>query len=484
MANLKIRRIDLTTNDAKRQIARLREQFHHDNEIVSTHTKKITQAVFGKPLLPADVVERICTDVRNKGLSAVLHYTELLDKVKLKPDGLHVKESELIHAHAAADPAFLDVIRRIRYNIDSFQSGLLHQDAELRSSGQHELTVRYRAFNRVGVYCPGGAASYPSTLLMTVGPAQAAGVKEIIVCMPPNQTGASNRDMLAVCHELGIKEVYRVGGAQAIAAMAYGVEGLPPVEMIVGPGNQYVALAKKFVYGTVAIDCIAGPSEVVVAADDSAHPSYVALDLIAQAEHSPGVPILVTWYEPLLKEVQEALVKRMSKLSRAELAKDSLERYGAFVLAPDKQTAIDCVNALAPEHLHIQTRDPDGFAEQIYNVGAIFLGPFTPVALGDYAAGPSHVLPTGGTARFSSGLTANDFRKRTSMLRFTRNGLRDISEDVIFLAKKEGLTAHAASVEYRANDSGPAARPKPKPDKVVPVGKGGHSGKTALAGKR
>ncbi len=471
MANLKIRRIDLTGNDAKRQIAKLRDQFHHDNDISSPQARKLAQSVFGKATTPGQAVEKICNDVRTKGLAAVLQYTEQLDKVKVKPEAIRVKESELANAHAAADPAYLDVIRRIRYNIDSFQSGLIHQDAELRSSGQHELTVRYRAMSRVGVYCPGGSASYPSVLLMTVGPAQAAGVKDIIVCMPPNQTGANNRDMLAVCHELGIKQVYRIGGAQAIAAMAYGIEGLAPVEMIVGPGNQYVALAKKFVYGTCAIDCIAGPSEVVVAADDSAHPSYVALDLIAQAEHSPGVPILVTWYEPLLKEVQDALLKRMNKLSRADLARDSLERYGAFILAPDKQTAIDCVNALAPEHLHIQTRDPDGFAEQITNVGAIFLGPFSPVALGDYAAGPSHVLPTGGTARFSSGLTANDFRKRTSVLRFTRNGLRDISEDVIFLAKKEGLTAHAASVEFRANDSGPAARPKPKPDKV-PVASG------------
>lgn len=467
MAHLKIRRIDLTTSDARRQIVRLRDQFHHDSSIVTPQMKKVTQAVFGKPLTPAEAVERICKDVRAKGLSAVLHYTEVFDKVKLKPDALRVKESELTHAHAAVDPSYLEVIRRLRYNIESFQSGLIHQDAELRSSGQHELTIRYRPLSRVGVYCPGGAASYPSVLLMTVGPAQAAGVKDIIVCMPPNQSGANNRDMLAVCHELGIKEVYRIGGAQAIAAMAYGVDGLPPVEMICGPGNQYVALSKKFVYGTVAIDCITGPSEVVVAADDSAHPSYVALDLIAQAEHSPGVPILVTWYEPLLKEVQDALVKRLSKLSRADLARESLERHGAFILAPDKQTAIDCVNALAPEHLHIQTRDPDGFAEQVTNVGAIFLGPFSPVALGDYAAGPSHVLPTGGTARFSSGLTANDFRKRTSVLRFTRNGLRDMADDVIYIAKKEGLTAHAASVEFRANDSGPAARPKPKPEKAT-----------------
>ena len=300
---------------------------------------------------------------------------------------------------------------------------------------------------------------------MTVCPALAAGVEEIAVAMPPKDTGAYNRDMLATCHELGVSEVYRMGGAQAIAAMAYGVEGIPGVDMIVGPGNQFVALAKKHVFGTVAIDCIAGPSEVVVVADDSAHPHYVALDLLAQAEHSPGVAVLVTWYEPLLDEVKEALEKRLTKLSRGELARDCLERFGAFVLAPDKATAMECVNDIAPEHLHIQTRDPDAFAEGV-DAGAIFLGPFTPVAVGDYAAGPSHVLPTGGTARFSSGLNANDFRKRTSLLRFTRSGLRDISGDVVLLANKEGLHAHAMSVEQRANDNGPAARPKPKPDKA------------------
>jgi histidinol dehydrogenase len=221
----------------------------------------------------------------------------------------------------------------------------------------------------------------------------------------------------------------------------------------------------------VAIDCLAGPSEIVVAADDSAHPDYVALDMIAQAEHSPGVAILVTWYEPLVSEVHHALQKRLSKLSRADLARDSLERYGALVLAPNKKAAIDCVNALAPEHLHVQTRDPEAFADEVHHAGAIFLGPFTPVALGDYAAGPSHVLPTGGTARFSSGLNANDFRKRTSIMRFTRNGLKEIAPDVVFLAKAEGLTGHAASVELRANDKGPEARPKPKPEKLAVAGK-------------
>ncbi|MGL6075103.1 MAG: histidinol dehydrogenase [Fimbriiglobus sp.] len=467
MAALKIRQIDLSANNSANQIAKLRDQFRMDSEVVSAASKKLTMAVFGKPLTPAEAVSKICSDVRDKGFESVVKYTELLDKVKLKKDNVRVSSDELEAAHAKASPEFLDTIRRIRFNIDSFQSGLLHRDAELRITGGYDLQSRHRAMRRVGVYCPGGAASYPSTLLMTIVPAQVAGVEDIIVMMPPTATGSNNVEMLATCHELGVTEVYRIGGAQAIAAMAYGVEHIPAVDMIVGPGNQYVALAKKFVYGTCAIDCIAGPSEVVVAADDSAHPHYVALDLIAQAEHAPGAAVLVSWYEPLLAEVQEELQKRLVKLSRAEQAKDSLERYGAFILAPDKHAAIDCINELAPEHLHIQTRDPEAFADEIDNAGAMFLGPFSPVALGDYAAGPSHVLPTSGTSRFSSGLSANDFRKRTSIIRFKKNGVRHMSDDVIYLANKEGLTAHAMSVELRANHTGPEVRPKPKPEKAV-----------------
>ncbi|MBA4187528.1 MAG: histidinol dehydrogenase [Planctomycetaceae bacterium] len=466
MASLKLRRIDLTANNAAAQITKLRDQFRYDSEVVSTAGKKLTHAVFGEALSPVRAVERICSEVRDKGLSAVLSYTEQFDKVKLKADALRVKPAELAEAHASVAPEFLEAIRQVLYNVVQFQSGVLHRDAVMRVSERHELHLRYRPLDRVGVYCPGGAAAYPSTLLMTVGPAQAAGVEQIVVCMPPKDTGAYNREMLATCYELGIKEVYRIGGAQAIAAMAYGVEGLPAVDMIVGPGNQYVALAKKHVFGQVAIDCIAGPSEIVVAADDAAHPDWVALDMIAQAEHSPGVSVLVTWYEPLIEEVNESIAKKLAKLSRADLARDSLERFGALVLAPDKKSALECVNALAPEHLHIQTRDPEAFAEQVRNAGAVFLGPFTPVAVGDYAAGPSHVLPTGGTARWASGLNANDFRKRTSLMRFTRNGLKDIAPDVIYLANVEGLTAHAASVEIRANNNGPEARPKPKVDKV------------------
>jgi histidinol dehydrogenase len=243
--------------------------------------------------------------------------------------------------------------------------------------------------------------------------------------------------------------VYRVGGAQGVAALAYGVAGMPAVDMIVGPGNLFVALAKRHVYGQVAIDCIAGPSEVVVLADETADPAYVAADLIAQAEHSPGASVLVTWHAPLLDAVAAELDSQLTPLVRGELARECLEQFGAFVLARSAEEAVACTNLLSPEHLEIVARDAEALAGKVCNAGAIFLGPYSPVALGDYAAGPSHVLPTGGTARFASGLCANDFLRRTSVLSFTRDGLARLADDVRVLARCEGLTAHAASVDMR-----------------------------------
>ncbi|OAI50091.1 histidinol dehydrogenase, partial [Planctomycetaceae bacterium SCGC AG-212-F19] len=360
-----------------------------------------------------------------------------------------VSAAELREAHRAADPALLDTVRRVRQNVLAFQMGVLHTSAVMTVAGKYELQLRYRPMRRVGVCIPGGAAAYPSTLLMTVCPAQAAGVKAIAVVMPPTATGAANPDLLAVCHELGVSEVYRVGGAQAVAALAYGVEGIPPVDMIVGPGNQFVMLAKKYVFGQVAIDCLAGPSEIVVIADDSARPEHVAADLIAQAEHSPGISLLVSWHAPLLDAIGPALERQLSLLPREELARESLERFGALIQVRDEAEAGKLVNQLAPEHLHIATRDPATLASKIDAAGAIFLGHFSPVALGDYVAGPSHVLPTGATARFASGLTANDFLRRTSVVQFTQAGMRAVADDVRVLAEKEGLTGHAASVDVR-----------------------------------
>src|SRR5262245_43521559 len=462
MPSLKVRRIDTANPHAARQLATLKNPFAGQANVVTGASKKLTQAVFGEALPPVKAVEKICNDVRQKGLSALLHYTEQFDKVRLTPKQIRVHPEELQAAYEQADPAFIDTARRIRDNVQQFQVGLMSKDALLPVSEHYELQLRHRPRKGVGVCSPRGAAASPSTLLMTVCPAQEAEVKEIVVVMPPTANGANNRDMLAICHLLGVKEVYRVGGAQAVAAMAYGVDGLNPVDMIVGPGNIFVTLAKRNVFGQVAIDCLAGPSEVVVAADESAQPDFVALDLIAQAEHSPGVSVLVTWHNDLPDEVERSLNKQLAHLDRGQQARDCLEEYGAFVVVKDRAEGVKVVNELAPEHLHVQTRDPEAFAEKVDNAGAIFLGPFTPVALGDYAAGPSHVLPTGGTARFASGLSVNDFRRRTSIMNFTRAGLREIADDVISMATKEGLTAHAASVSARVADKPLQLRPSKK----------------------
>lgn len=459
MDAVKIRRIRSADADAAAQFAELRARLSPQGDVVSPRGRQLTEAVFGEALPPGRVVERVCADVRKRGLEALVHYTEQFDRVRLTPETLRVSRRELTEAHEAADKSFLDTLRRVRHRILAFQTGVLHTDAVLRVAGSHELRLRYRPVHRVGVCVPGGAAAYPSTLLMTVCPAQAAGVKEIAVVVPPGPYGGYNPDVLATCHELGITEVYRVGGAQAVAALAYGVEGIRPVDMIVGPGNLFVALAKRHVFGHVAIDMLAGPTEVVVVADDSAAPEYVAADLISQAEHSPGASILVTWHEPLLDAVQAALAAQLAELPRGDLARDSLESFGAFVLVADAREAVAWANQIAPEHLHLATRDPEAMLARVEHAGAIFLGHYTPVAVGDYVAGPSHVLPTGGTARFASGLSANDFLRRSSVLCFSRDGLEQVAGDVRLLAGKEGLTAHAASVDIRLRDGRSALEP-------------------------
>jgi histidinol dehydrogenase len=449
MGKFTMRRISHTAPDAADQLQELCRQLSLQADVVSPRGRALTEQVFGQALTPAQVVERICTDVKQQGLPAVLRYTEQLDKVRLTAETLRVRAEEIDAAHQQAAPAFLDTVRRVRTNILSFQMGLVHRDAVLNVRDRNELKLRYRPMRRVGVCVPGGAAAYPSTILMTVCPAQAAGVPEIALVMPPTKTGANNPDLLATCKELGVTEVYRVGGAQAVAALAYGVEGLEAVDMIVGPGNIFVALAKKFVFGQVAIDCLAGPSEVVVLADETAPPEYVAADLIAQAEHDPASSILITWHAPLLDQVEAAIDRQLAKLPRGELARGCLERFGALVLARDPQQAIAWTNRIGPEHLHLATRNADRLVDKIDNAGAIFVGHYAPVALGDYVAGPSHVLPTGGTARFASGLSANDFLRRSSVLSFTPDGLTALADDVRVLAQKEGLTAHSASVDIR-----------------------------------
>ncbi|NLX98577.1 MAG: histidinol dehydrogenase [Rhodopirellula sp.] len=429
---------------------KLRRRLSPRGEVVSQQGRQRTIEIFGEPLTPAEVVRRICRDVEQQGISAVLDYSARIDKADLTPATIRVRAEELAQAHARADAGFLTTVRRVADNIRTFQEAILHHDVRLERPDGY-LVQRYRPLDRAGICVPGGAAAYPSTVLMTAVPAQVAGVGELAVVAPPTRYGAYNADLLATCHELGIREVYRLGGAQAVAALAYGVDGVPRVDKIVGPGNLFVALAKKHVYGDVDIDSIAGPSEIVVIVDRSTRPTFTAYDLIAQAEHAPGASVLIGWEEDVLDAAVEELAAQLEHVERGELARQSLEDFGAVILARDADEACRLTDEIAPEHLHIATENAESLAEQIRHAGAIFLGNYTPVALGDYAAGPSHVLPTSGTARFASGLSANDFLRTNSVLHFTQRGMAHLAEDVRVLATKEGLTAHRQSVEVRCH---------------------------------
>jgi len=452
---LNIQTIDCHYEDPIAALSELRRKLSPQGDIVSAAGRQRTIDLFGAPLTPQQVVEKICGDVREQGLPAVLEYTAKLDRRELDVDTMRVTAEELAAAHAAADEEYLATIRRIRDNVLEFQQAILNQDVSIeRASGEGRVVLgqRYLPLRRIGVCIPGGAAAYPSTLLMTAVPAQAAGVQEIAVVVPPTDFGGYNVDILAACHELGITEVIRVGGAQGVAALAYGVEGIPQVDKIVGPGNLFVALAKQHVFGDVDIDSIAGPSEVVVLADETARAEFVASDLISQAEHSPGSGVMITWHQPLMDAVRTELIAQLAQLERGDLARTSLEDYGALILARDEDEACRLSDLLAPEHLHVSTANPESLLDKLQNAGAIFMGHYTPVATGDYVAGPSHVLPTGGTARFANGLCANDFLKRSSIIRYDEASLRGDAGDICRMADKEGLTAHGASVTVRVRE--------------------------------
>ena len=444
--------IDTSDPGSGEQIAALRLKLSPAGDVVSEAGKQKTVEVFGEPLSPQQAVEQICGEVKRRGLAAVLEYTAKLDGAELTAATLRVSAQELAAAHAAAAPEFLAAVRRIRENVLQFQQAILHADVVVDFPGGGTLRQRYLPLQRVGICVPGGAAAYPSTVIMTAVPAQAAGVEQLAVVAPPTQFGSYNGDMLATCHELGITEVYRVGGAQAVAALAYGVAGLPKVDKIVGPGNLFVALAKKHVFGSVDIDSIAGPSEVIVIADETTRADFAAADLIAQAEHAPGSSVLITWDAALVEQVADELAKQLAVLERGDLARQSLESFGALILVQDRLEAAELANELATEHLHLACDDAEELLGTIRHAGAIFVGPYSPVPVGDYAAGPSHVLPTGATARFASGLSSNDFLRSGSVIQLTRAGLESVADEVLLLAEKEGLTGHGASVKKRVVD--------------------------------
>ncbi|MBL8818664.1 MAG: histidinol dehydrogenase [Planctomyces sp.] len=453
---LNIQTIDCRRDQASELFRNLRDKLSPRGDVVSEAGRQRTIELFGEALSPRAVVQRICEDVRRRGLEAVLNYTARLDRKELTPQTLRVTAEELSEAAAQASPKLIETIRHIRDHVAEFQRAVLPSDAEVRrrvGEGNVLLRQRHLPMKRIGICVPGGAAAYPSTVMMTAVPAMTAGVREIAVVVPPTPFGGYNVDLLATCHTIGVTEVYRVGGAQAVAALAYGVEGIPRVDKIVGPGNLFVALAKQHVFGDVDIDSIAGPSEVIVLADETAKPHFVAADLISQAEHSPGSGVLITWHEPLIAAVRIELEKQLSLLPRGDLARQSLEDYGALILTRDEDEAARLTDELAPEHLHISMDHPDTMLNRVQNAGAIFLGHYTPVALGDYIAGPSHVLPTGGTARFANGLAATDFLKRSSVIHYDQNALRAEADDVRRIAEKEGLTAHSASVDIRLKDA-------------------------------
>jgi len=397
--------------------------------------------------IPAIVAE-ILEAVRTGGDDEAARLTSKLDRAEVSATTLRVETAEIEAAHAAADGAFLALMRRAIANIREYQQHILIRAPEPLVRGGRRLGVRYTPIDRVGVYVPGGRALYPSTVLMTVVPAQVAGVREIAMASPPTG-GDLNPMALALAHELGIREVYRMGGAVAMAAMAFGTERITPVEKIVGPGNAFVAEAKRQLFGRVGIDSIAGPSEVFIVADETAPADQIAADLLAQAEHNPGSAVIATPSAELAAGIQTEIERQLGKLERAEVTRASLDAYSALIVTEDLAEACALANEFAPEHLQVITRDDEACLASIRHAGAIFTGAYTPVPLGDYFAGPSHVLPTGGTAKFFGPLSCNDFQKASSLLTYDEAGLLEDADSVIDFAKREGLTAHAAAIQSR-----------------------------------
>ncbi|MCR5292128.1 MAG: histidinol dehydrogenase [Eubacterium sp.] len=395
-------------------------------------------------------VKEIIANVRENGDRAIFDYTLKFDKADINADTIKVTDAEIEEAYSLVDENLIRVIRRALRNIRDYhrlqkRNSWIDTKADGTILGQKITPIEY-----AGVYVPGGKAAYPSTVLMNVAPAEVAGVEHIIMCTPCNADGKVYPTTLVAAKEAGVTEVYKVGGAQAIAAMAFGTESIPKVDKIVGPGNIFVALAKRLCYGHVSIDSVAGPSEIMVLADDTATPKYVAADLLSQAEHDElASAILVTDSMALAEEVSEWTDKFTETLERKEIIRKSLDNFGYILVTENLDEGIDVVNQIAPEHLEIVTKNPYDTMTKVKNAGAIFLGEYSSEPLGDYFAGPNHVLPTNGTARFFSPLGVDDFIKKSSIISYSESALRDVYKDVVTFAEAEGLTAHANSIRVR-----------------------------------
>ena len=400
-------------------------------------------------------VEEIVAAVRDKGDAALLEFTERFDRVALTAGELAVTAGELEGAESAVGSATMRALRYAADRIERFHRESAPRSWRMTDALGSRLGQEVRPLDRVAVYVPGGRAAYPSTVMMTAIPARVAGVKEIVLVSPPSPDKSLNPAVLAAARVAGVTEAYRIGGAQAVAALAYGTETIRRVDKIVGPGNIYVALAKSRVFGDVGIDMIAGPSEVMVVADASADPEWVAADLLAQAEHDPMArAVLLTPSRALIDAVAAATERQLAALPRREIAGAALRAHGALVLTRSLEEAVEVANLLAPEHLELQVADPDALLAQVRNAGAVFLGRYTPEVVGDYVAGPNHVLPTGGTARFASALGTEDFVKRLSVIQYAPAGLRDAGPHVSELARVEGLDGHGAAAAIRIESTG------------------------------
>lgn len=395
-------------------------------------------------------VATIIEEVRKNRDAAVFAYTEQFDHAKIDANHLIVTEEEINEAYENVDPQLLKVIRKSLVNIRDFHSKQLQNSWFTSGENGTILGQKVTPLDKVGVYVPGGKAVYPSSVLMNVVPAKVAGVPHIYMTTPPDANGKICASTLVAAKEAGVDVIYKVGGAQAIAALAFGTESIPKVDKIVGPGNIYVALAKKAVFGHVSIDSIAGPSEILVLADETATPKYVAADLLSQAEHDEmASAILITTSKALAEEVAKEIDYFVAKLSRKDIITKSLDNYGYLLVAPDMETAIDAVNEIASEHLEIVTKNPFDTMTRVKNAGAIFLGEYSSEPLGDYFAGPNHVLPTNGTAKFFSALSVDDFIKKSSIISYSREALQDVYKDIVQFAECEQLTAHANSIKVR-----------------------------------
>lgn len=398
-------------------------------------------------------VAAIVEDVRQRRDEAVFEYTRRFDKAQIDASNIRVTEQEIAEAYDEVDPSLVDVIRKALVNIRSYHEKQLRYSWFDSKPDGTLLGQKITPLATVGVYVPGGKAVYPSSVLMNIVPAKVAGVNKIIMSTPCNARGKVNPTTLVAAREAGADEIYKTGGAQAIAAMAFGTESVPRVDKIVGPGNIYVALAKKAVYGFVNIDSIAGPSEILVLADETANPRFVAADLLSQAEHDEmASAILITTSMELARKVSEQTEKFVKELSRSEIIQKSLDNFGYILVADDMETAIEAANEIASEHLEIVTANPFEVMTKIRNAGAIFIGEYSSEPLGDYFAGPNHVLPTNGTARFFSPLSVDDFIKKSSIVYYSKQALEKIHEDIESFAKAEQLTAHANSIHVRFED--------------------------------